>query len=148
MEWQKMKKTGLPVLLALPALVWFAATCAGLQVLCLLLWFSGMKQEYSKAVRFLIGVMHRPLLYLMEYSGSRVYAYSDGDLKDIFTKIGFNQSLIMSNHRGDLDWLIGLMVEDNGGGLGCCKAIVKRELIFLPFFGFSWWAADFICINR
>ena len=39
-------------------------------------------------------------------------------------------------------------MEDNGGGLGCCKAIVKRELIFLPMFGFSWWAADFICINR
>eukprot|EP00913_Durusdinium_trenchii_P026065 g24452.t1 len=80
----------------------------------------------------------------------RVFVYTaQGDVQSSILKtIGFDQSLIFSNHRGDLDWLIGLMVEDNGGGLGCCKAIVKRELIFLPLFGFSWWSADFICINR
>eukprot|EP00434_Breviolum_minutum_P003096 symbB.v1.2.002725.t1/scaffold146.1/size298692/6 len=145
-RWQSLKASGLPALFALPALVWFALCCTTLQALCLLLLAAGFAKEYTEATRFLISVLHRPFLYLMQYSNSRVYVYSaKGDVKaEVLKTIGFDQSLIFSNHRGDLDWLIGLMVEDNG----CCKAIVKRELIFLPMFGFSWWAADFICINR
>lgn len=146
----ELKRSGIPALLAIPALLWFALCCTFLQALCLLLWAAGLVKEYTEAIRFLLSVMHRPFLYLMQYSGSRVFVYTaQGDVQSSILKtIGFDQSLIFSNHRGDLDWLIGLMVEDNGGGLGCCKAIVKRELIFLPLFGFSWWSADFICINR
>jgi len=149
MDWQRWKSSGLPALLALPSMLWLAACCNVLQVLCLILWAAGLRKEYTRAIRFIVEVMHRPFLFLMEYSGSRVYIYGEGDVKvDILQTLGYNQSMIFSNHRGDLDWLIGLLVEDNGGGLGCCKAIVKQELVFLPLFGFAWWSADFICINR
>lgn len=149
-QWRSLKQSGIPALLAVPALLWFALCFTTMQALCLVLVAFGMTKEYTEATRFLISVLHRPFLYLMQYSNSRIYDYSaKGDVKaEVLNTIGFDQSVILSNHRGDLDWLIGLMVEDNGGGLGCCKAIVKRELIFLPLFGFSWWAADFICINR
>lgn len=149
-HWRSLKQSGIPALLAVPALLWFALCFTTMQALCLVLVAFGMTKEYTEATRFLISVLHRPFLYLMQYSNSRIYVYSaKGDVKaEVLNTIGFDQSVIFSNHRGDLDWLIGLMVEDNGGGLGCCKAIVKRELIFLPLFGFSWWAADFICINR
>mmetsp|Transcript_16267 Transcript_16267/g.30605 ORF Transcript_16267/g.30605 Transcript_16267/m.30605 type:complete len:383 (+) Transcript_16267:31-1179(+) len=147
--WQRFKNSGLPALLAMPALLWLAMCCTALQALCMLLWAAGLRKEYTVATRFLVGVMHRPMLYLMEYSGTRVYVYGEGDVQaKVLKTLGYNQSLIFSNHRGDLDWLIGLLVEDNGGGLGCAKAMVKQELVFLPLFGFSWWAADFICINR
>eukprot|EP00931_Biecheleriopsis_adriatica_P036892 TRINITY_DN21196_c0_g2_i1.p1 TRINITY_DN21196_c0_g2~~TRINITY_DN21196_c0_g2_i1.p1 ORF type:complete len:391 (-),score=78.39 TRINITY_DN21196_c0_g2_i1:57-1202(-) len=149
MDWQQIKATGLPALVVLPALIWHAVCCAALQALCLLLIPLGMHKEYTAAVRLLFTVMHRPLLYLWEYSDSRIYVYSDADVEaSILGTIGSNQSMICSNHRGDLDWLVGLLVQDNGGGLGSCKAIVKRSLLYVPFFGVSWWSADFICISR
>ncbi|CAK9046250.1 unnamed protein product [Durusdinium trenchii] len=126
----ELKRSGIPALLAIPALLWFALCCTFLQALCLLLWAAGLVKEYTEAIRFLLSVMHRPFLYLMQYSGSRVFVYTaQGDVQSSILKtIGFDQSLIFSNHRGDLDWLIGLMVEDNGGGLGRAPGALRSHI--------------------
>jgi 1-acyl-sn-glycerol-3-phosphate acyltransferase len=147
--WTRLKHSGLPVILMLPVFIWFSVSCAGLQVLATILLPLGRKQEYAQVTRWIFTLMHRPLLYLWEYSGSRIYLYNDSNVKtEILSTIGFNQSMVACNHRGDLDWLVGLLVQDNGGGLGCCKAIIKSSLLMVPFFGLSWWSSDFISISR
>jgi len=62
--------------------------------------------------------------------------------------LGTDQSLLLCNHRGNVDWLVGIFLSDFGGGIGSCKAMLKRELLAVPFIGFIWWACDFIALRR
>mmetsp|Transcript_9508 Transcript_9508/g.33686 ORF Transcript_9508/g.33686 Transcript_9508/m.33686 type:complete len:383 (+) Transcript_9508:82-1230(+) len=146
---ERLKGSGLPALVVfLPSFLWLALTCASLQAALLPLFLAGRRKEYYLASRAIFSVLHRPLVYLFEYSGSKIILHGNDVNKEVLSKIGHDQSTILVNHRGDLDWLVGLMILDAGGGLGCCKAMIKRELLMVPFFGFVWWAVDFVCLRR
>lgn len=146
--WEQLKKTGLPALVVLlPSFLWLALSCAALQACILPLFLGGRRKDYYLASRAIFTLLHRPLVYLLEYSRSRVFLHGP-DVVEVLHRIGRDQSIILVNHRGDLDWLVGLLVLDAGGGLGCCKAIIKRSLLAVPFLGFLWWCADFVCVRR
>lgn len=144
----QVKKTGLPVLLVLPAVMWLWLCSTLLQGLVLLLLLMGRREDYYLATRGLFTIVHRPLLYLFEYSGSRIYLHGVDVNESILGSIGFNQAIILANHRGNLDWLVGLQVLDSGGGVGCCKSVIKQSLQAVPVFGFFWWCADFVFLQR
>jgi len=146
--WGRLKQTGLPALALLLSFLWLALSCAVLQACVLPLLLFGRRKEYYLASRMIFTLLHRPLVYLFQYSGSKVFVHGVGVEEQVLDKIGRDQAIILVNHRGDLDWLVGLLVLDSGGGMGCCKAMIKRSLLMVPFLGFIWWGVDFVCLRR
>lgn len=136
----------LAAFLTLPSIVWWASCVSVLQAFTLVLLPAGFRKEYYLVSRWLFSLVHRPLLYLFEHSGSKVYLHGATDALD--SSIGRDQSIILTNHSGNVDWLVGLLLLDGGGGIGCCKAIVKKSLVAVPFFGFIWWCVDFVFLKR
>jgi len=131
----------------LPAFLWLALTCAVAQAFVLPLFYFGFRRQYYIASRHIYSVMHRPLIYLFRYSRSTVTLHGSR-LSEVVANFGRDQSVIIVNHRGDLDWLVGLLCLDAFGGVGACKAMIKSDLLLVPFFGFVWWACDFISLKR
>jgi len=144
--WSRLKQTGLPALAVLPAFMWLACCCTFLQALALGLLLVGRRKEYYKVSCGLFTVLHRPLLYLFEYSSTRVMLH--GSAAELSKTLALDQAVMLTNHRGNLDWLVGLQTLDFGGGVGCAKAIVKQSLLAVPLFGFIWWCVDYVFLSR
>jgi len=134
-------------LLVLPAYLWLGVCLCFLNTVGLLLWMAGRRQACMRMAEFTFAAVHRPFLLLLPWSNSRVLIYGD-NAEELVKEFGCGQSMIIMNHRGNLDWMIGLYLNDCGGGIGAAKAIVKRSLLYLPILGFVWWCSDFLCITR
>jgi len=132
----------------LPALAWLAVCAVAIQAGVLVLGAIGLRKQYYLASRAIFSLLHLPLLYLLQYSGTKVILCTREGDEDVLKTIGHDQAIILSNHRGDVDWLVGLQILDAGGGLGACKAIIKRSLLAVPLFGFLWWCVDFVSVRR
>lgn len=144
-----LKTSGLLALcVGMPAFLWLMVTCVAAQAAVLPLYYLGMQKAYYELTRKIFAVGHIPLIYLFEYSGSKVWLHGKDLDKDVLQRVGHEQSIMMVNHRGDLDWLVNLLIVHNGGGLGATKALIKSSLFVVPFIGFLWWASDFIGLSR
>uniref|UniRef100_A0A803KM52 1-acylglycerol-3-phosphate O-acyltransferase n=1 Tax=Chenopodium quinoa TaxID=63459 RepID=A0A803KM52_CHEQI len=61
---------------------------------------------------------------------------------------GKEHALLISNHRSDIDWLIGWVLAQRAGCLGCTMAIMKDVLKYLPVIGWSMWFSEYIFVKR
>mmetsp|Transcript_62583 Transcript_62583/g.116400 ORF Transcript_62583/g.116400 Transcript_62583/m.116400 type:complete len:369 (-) Transcript_62583:210-1316(-) len=145
--WADVKRSGLPSLVVLPAFLWMGVCLATVNAVARVLLLFKCAKEYLRIAEFTFAAMHRPFLLLLPWSNTRIYLYGDG-IEDLVKEFGTQQSLVVMNHRGNLDWLLGLYLNDCGGGIGASKAIVKKSLLAVPILGFVWWCSDFVCITR
>ncbi|CAI0450028.1 unnamed protein product [Linum tenue] len=65
-----------------------------------------------------------------------------------FTWIGKEHAMLLSNHRSDVDWLIGWVLAERSGCLGSSLALMKRENKWLPIIGWSMWFSDYVFLSR
>ena len=57
-------------------------------------------------------------------------------------------TMILGNHYGDVDWIMGWIVSEKIGQLGSCKSYLKKVTRYLPVIGWSWWMCDFVFMDR
>ncbi|OEL33574.1 1-acyl-sn-glycerol-3-phosphate acyltransferase PLS1 [Dichanthelium oligosanthes] len=68
--------------------------------------------------------------------------------QETYQLMGKEHALIISNHRSDIDWLIGWILAQRSGCLGSTLAIMKKSSKFLPVIGWSMWFAEYLFLER
>ncbi|XP_062204265.1 1-acyl-sn-glycerol-3-phosphate acyltransferase PLS1-like isoform X2 [Phragmites australis] len=68
--------------------------------------------------------------------------------QETYELMGKEHALIISNHRSDIDWLIGWILAQRSGCLGSTLAIMKKSSKFLPVIGWSMWFAEYLFLER
>eukprot|EP01059_Diplonema_ambulator_P027689 TRINITY_DN4614_c0_g1_i1.p2 TRINITY_DN4614_c0_g1~~TRINITY_DN4614_c0_g1_i1.p2 ORF type:complete len:380 (+),score=63.70 TRINITY_DN4614_c0_g1_i1:58-1197(+) len=63
-----------------------------------------------------------------------------------FTKA--ETSVVLGNHAGDVDWMLGWYVASKVNMLQGCKAYMKKLSMVLPILGWSWWLSDYVFLSR
>ncbi|KOM34153.1 hypothetical protein LR48_Vigan02g030300 [Vigna angularis] len=51
---------------------------------------------------------------------------------ETFRLMGKEHALVISNHRSDIDWLVGWVLAQRSGCLGSTLAVMKKSSKFLP----------------
>lgn len=61
---------------------------------------------------------------------------------------GKERALVISNHRSDIDWLVGWIIAQRLGCLGGTRAVMKKSTKFLPVIGWSMWFSEYVFLSR
>ncbi|GMH12738.1 hypothetical protein Nepgr_014579 [Nepenthes gracilis] len=62
--------------------------------------------------------------------------------------MGNEHALLISNHRSDIDWLVGWVLSQRSGCLGSTVAMMKKVLKYLPVIGWSMWFSEYVFPER
>uniref|UniRef100_A0A804L7U8 1-acylglycerol-3-phosphate O-acyltransferase n=1 Tax=Musa acuminata subsp. malaccensis TaxID=214687 RepID=A0A804L7U8_MUSAM len=103
-----------------------------LQVIWLVDWWAGVKKMRS--------LRERQLAYEIEvqlFADSKTYAL-----------MGKEHALVISNHKSDIDWLVGWILSQRSGCLGSTLAVMKKSSKFLPVIGWSMWFTEYLFLER
>ena len=57
-------------------------------------------------------------------------------------------TIVLGNHYGDVDWMMGWIVAEKVGTLGNSKCYLKHVTQYVPILGWSWKMSDFIFLRR
>ncbi|KAJ9443938.1 1-acyl-sn-glycerol-3-phosphate acyltransferase 3, partial [Diplonema papillatum] len=57
-------------------------------------------------------------------------------------------TIVLGNHYGDVDWMIGWLLAERHGTLGHAKSYMKSFTKYLPILGWSWYFADYVFLDR
>jgi len=116
-----------------------------IQLLLLPLWF--INKDLFRWLNLNVVYLHWcQLTFLSEWwSGLDIKLYGT---KEDFDMLGKESAICLSNHRSDVDWLIGYTVADRAGVLATTKCYMKGYLKFLPIIGFSWWCTEYAFLQR
>ncbi|XP_077977007.1 1-acyl-sn-glycerol-3-phosphate acyltransferase gamma-like isoform X1 [Glandiceps talaboti] len=86
------------------------------------------------------------MVYLAEFwSGSDCILYCE---PSFFDYLGKESSLVILNHKCDVDWLMGWIICLRYNILGSSKVFAKTELRYVPFIGWSWVLLEMIFLRR
>lgn len=86
------------------------------------------------------------LIWLMDWwAGVRVRVYTD---RESWEHLGKEHALVISNHRSDIDWLVGWIIAQRLGCLGGTRAVMKKSTKFLPVIGWSMWFSEYVFLSR
>ncbi|CAD5196080.1 unnamed protein product [Musa acuminata subsp. malaccensis] len=102
-----------------------------LQVIWLVDWWAGVKMR---------SLRERQLAYEIEvqlFADSKTYAL-----------MGKEHALVISNHKSDIDWLVGWILSQRSGCLGSTLAVMKKSSKFLPVIGWSMWFTEYLFLER
>ncbi|KAL6643961.1 hypothetical protein ACP70R_018727 [Stipagrostis hirtigluma subsp. patula] len=104
------------------------------------------KSFYRRINRFLAELLWLQLVWLVDWwAGVKVQLHAD---PETYKLMGKEHALIISNHRSDIDWLIGWILAQRSGCLGSTLAIMKKSSKFLPVIGWSMWFAEYLFLER
>ncbi|XP_061337941.1 1-acyl-sn-glycerol-3-phosphate acyltransferase 3-like [Gastrolobium bilobum] len=104
------------------------------------------KTLYRRINKVLTESLWLELIWLVDWwAGFKVNLYVDSET---FQLIGKENALLICNHKSDVDWLIGWVLAQRYGCLGCTRAIMKKEVKYLPVLGWSMWFAEFLFLER
>nr|XP_054753069.1 1-acyl-sn-glycerol-3-phosphate acyltransferase gamma-like [Lytechinus pictus] len=115
------------------------------QCFTLVLWPIS-KRLYREANGLIIALMwHEPLWLIDYWSGSEVHLYIKDEELDL---IGKEHIVLILNHRQDVDWLVTWQVAERCNVLRGAKSLMKNELKYVPFFGWSFYLTEQLFVNR
>ncbi|CAN6440508.1 unnamed protein product [Victoria cruziana] len=75
----------------------------------------------------------------------QIHVYADSET---FKSLGQEHSLVICNHRSDIDWLVGWVLAQRSGCLGSTLAVMKKSSKFLPVLGWSMWFSEYLFLER
>ncbi|MQL78796.1 hypothetical protein Taro_011215, partial [Colocasia esculenta] len=67
---------------------------------------------------------------------------------ETYQSMGKEHALIISNHRSDIDWLVGWVFSQRSGCLGSSLAVMKKSSKFLPVLGWAMWFSEYLFLER
>ncbi|KAM1415456.1 hypothetical protein ACFX2I_007104 [Malus domestica] len=104
------------------------------------------KSMYRKINKVVAELLWLELIWLIDWwAGIKVELYVDSET---FQLMGKERALLISNHKSDIDWLVGWLVAQRSGCLGSTLAIMKKEIMFIPFIGWSMWFSEYVFLER
>ncbi|XP_071954870.1 1-acyl-sn-glycerol-3-phosphate acyltransferase gamma-like [Antedon mediterranea] len=116
-----------------------------LQACCLVIWpFS--KSLYRRCVCVLAYQHWVQMVFLFDHwAKAEIIFYHDGKLVDFLAK---EHSLIVMNHRFDVDFLVTWSTCQKFGILGSSKSFVKEELKYIPIVGWGFSLIEMVFLKR
>lgn len=80
--------------------------------------------------------------------GEGLHAKGDVGALSFLCSAGKERALVISNHRSDIDWLVGWIIAQRLGCLGGTRAVMKKSTKFLPVIGWSMWFSEYVFLSR
>lgn len=129
-------------------LVFAALSCTALQVLALPLKFIRPRWFY-----FVIDKLSYSYFCLIPFAvenwgGYAVRVYGEEGIFELFKKTKDKNMLVVMNHTGEVDWMIGWSIIERIGLLGVVKTVIKDPVKYVPVFGWSFYLSDYIFVKR
>ncbi|XP_071487167.1 1-acyl-sn-glycerol-3-phosphate acyltransferase delta-like [Diadema antillarum] len=115
------------------------------QCLTLFLWpFS--KRLYRDANGLIMNMLWLELVWLIDsWSGSEVILHMT---EEEMRLLGNEHCLLIFNHRQDVDWLVTWQIAEKFKVLRGAKSVMKNELKYVPFFGWSFYLTEQLFVSR
>ncbi|XP_038694445.1 1-acyl-sn-glycerol-3-phosphate acyltransferase 2-like isoform X1 [Tripterygium wilfordii] len=116
------------------------------QAVCFALIRPFSKNTYRRINRALAQLLWLELVWLVDWwAGVKIKLFTD---PETFHLMGKEHALLVSNHRSDIDWLVGWVLAQRSGCLGSALAVMKNSLKVLPVIGWSMWFSEYLFLER
>lgn len=117
-----------------------------IQAVCFILVRPLSKSTYRRINRVVAELLWLELVWLIDWwAGVKIQLYTD---PETFRLMGKEHALLISNHRSDIDWLVGWVLAQRSGCLGSTLAVMKKSSKFLPVIGWSMWFSEYLFLER
>ncbi|KAF5473307.1 hypothetical protein F2P56_009928 [Juglans regia] len=117
-----------------------------IQAICFVLIRPLSKSTYRRINRVVAELLWLELVWLVDWwAGVKIQVYAD---HETFQLMGKEHALVLSNHRSDIDWLIGWVLAQRSGCLGSTLAVMKKSSKTLPVIGWSMWFSEYLFLER
>ncbi|XP_009615949.1 1-acyl-sn-glycerol-3-phosphate acyltransferase PLS1-like isoform X1 [Nicotiana tabacum] len=104
------------------------------------------KNMYRRINKEVTELLWLELIWLFDWwANVKVELYTD---QETYGLMGKEHALVISNHRSDIDWLVGWVIAQRVGCLGSTIALAKKSLSYLPVLGWSMWFSGYISLER
>lgn len=104
------------------------------------------KSTYRRINRVLAELLWLELVWIVDWwAGVKIQLYTDSET---FNLMGKEHALVISNHRSDIDWLVGWVLAQRSGCLGSTLAVMKKSSKLLPVIGWSMWFSEYLFLER
>ncbi|KAK4281857.1 hypothetical protein QN277_013304 [Acacia crassicarpa] len=116
------------------------------QAICYVLVRPLSKNLYRRINRVVAELLWLELVWLIDWwAGVKVQLFID---RETFRLMGKEHALVLSNHRSDIDWLVGWVLAERSGCLGSTLAVMKKSSKRLPVIGWSMWFSEYLFLER
>ncbi|KAK9682992.1 hypothetical protein RND81_10G111200 [Saponaria officinalis] len=117
-----------------------------IQATCYVLVRPLSKNNYRRINRWVAELLWLELVWLVDWwARVQIKIFTDAET---FQLLGKEHALVMSNHRSDIDWLVGWVLAQRAGCLGSTLAVMKKSSKFLPVIGWSMWFSEYLFLER
>ncbi|KZV50268.1 hypothetical protein F511_23254 [Dorcoceras hygrometricum] len=117
-----------------------------IQAICYVLVRPLSKNTYRRINRVVAELLWLELVWLVDWwAGVKIELYTDAET---FKLMGKEHALVMSNHKSDIDWLVGWVLAQRSGCLGSTLAVMKKSSKLLPVIGWSMWFSEYLFLER
>eukprot|EP01061_Rhynchopus_euleeides_P026834 TRINITY_DN43698_c0_g1_i1.p2 TRINITY_DN43698_c0_g1~~TRINITY_DN43698_c0_g1_i1.p2 ORF type:complete len:430 (+),score=159.74 TRINITY_DN43698_c0_g1_i1:52-1290(+) len=87
------------------------------------------------------------IVWVMEWWGNAEVRFFSPD-NSFPDGVWAEHTMVLGNHYGDIDWIMGWIVAEKIGVVGSTKSYLKKVTRYLPVLGWSWWLCDFVFMDR
>ncbi|RDY09437.1 1-acyl-sn-glycerol-3-phosphate acyltransferase 2 [Mucuna pruriens] len=116
------------------------------QAICYVVVRPVSKNLYRRMNRVVAELLWLELVWIIDWwAGVKVQVFTD---RETFRLMGKEHALVISNHRSDIDWLVGWVLSQRSGCLGSTLAVMKKSSKFLPVIGWSMWFSEYLFLER
>ncbi|KAF5737705.1 hypothetical protein HS088_TW13G00594 [Tripterygium wilfordii] len=117
-----------------------------IQAVCFALIRPFSKNTYRRINRAVAELLWLELVWLVDWwAGVKVFDHSSAQSVNF---AGKEHALVVSNHRSDIDWLVGWVLAQRSGCLGSALAVMKKSSKVLPVIGWSMWFSEYLFLER
>ncbi|GMH28360.1 hypothetical protein Nepgr_030203 [Nepenthes gracilis] len=117
-----------------------------IQVTCFALVRPLSKNTYRKINRVVAELLWLELVWLVDWWAEvKIQIFTD---PETFRVMGKEHALLISNHKSDIDWLVGWVLAQRSGCLGSTLAVMKKSSKRLPVIGWSMWFSEYLFLER
>ncbi|KAL3534209.1 hypothetical protein ACH5RR_002670 [Cinchona calisaya] len=104
------------------------------------------KSTYRRINRVLAELLWLELVWIVDWwAGVKIQLYTDSET---FKFMGKEHALVISNHKSDIDWLVGWVLAQRSGCLGSTLAVMKKSSKLLPVIGWSMCFSEYLFLER
>ena len=104
------------------------------------------KNLHRRINRLVAELLWLELVWIIDWwAGVKIQLFTDAET---FRFLGQEHALVISNHKSDIDWLVGWILSQRSGVLGSTLAVMKKSSKFLPVIGWSMWFSEYLFLER
>lgn len=117
-----------------------------IQAACFVILRPISKNLHRRINRLLAELLWLELVWIFDWwAGVKIQVFTD---RETFRFLGKEHALVISNHKSDIDWLVGWILAQRSGCLGSTLAVMKKSSKFLPVIGWSMWFSEYLFLER